>query len=100
MLAKLRSGFITLPLMALSTAIYGTASLVVSLFSDTGRTQHRIAKSWAASLLIIARVKVETEGLEKIAPGGSYVFIANHLSYFDVPSILPQIPVQFRFLAN
>jgi 1-acyl-sn-glycerol-3-phosphate acyltransferase len=87
-------------MVALATIIYGSASLFVSLFSSTGRTQHKIAKAWAAMLLRIARVKVTVEGVERIAPGGSYVFVANHRSYFDVPSILPQIPVQFRFMAN
>jgi 1-acyl-sn-glycerol-3-phosphate acyltransferase len=100
MFAKLRSALITAPLIALATAYYGSISLIVSLFSSTGNTQHFIAKDWAAMLLRIARVKVTVEGLEKIAPGGSYVFIANHRSYFDVPVILPHIGVQFRFLAN
>ncbi len=40
------------------------------------------------------------EGLEKIDPHGSYVFIANHASYYDTPVALAHIPVQFRFLAK
>jgi 1-acyl-sn-glycerol-3-phosphate acyltransferase len=98
--AKLRSALITGPLIALATTYYGSISLVASLFAKTGNTQHSIARAWAAMLLRIASVEVRVEGLEKIAPGGSYVFIANHRSYFDVVAILPQIGVQFRFLAN
>jgi 1-acyl-sn-glycerol-3-phosphate acyltransferase len=45
-------------------------------------------------------VKVKVKGLEKIAPGGSYVFVSNHLSYMDTPVVLANIPVQFRFLAK
>jgi 1-acyl-sn-glycerol-3-phosphate acyltransferase len=45
-------------------------------------------------------VKVSVEGLEHIDPNGSYIFIANHLSYMDTPVILAHIPVQFRFLAK
>lgn len=40
------------------------------------------------------------EGLENIAPDGSYVFVSNHLSYMDTPVVLANIPVQFRFLAK
>lgn len=98
-LIRLRSALISVPGILLSTAVMGTISLIVSLFSSTGRTQHRVARAWARSLLKVSGVTVEVEGLEKIPPGGSYVFIANHRSYFDVPVILPQIPVQFRFLA-
>jgi len=99
-LCKLRVLLFTAPLIVLITSVMSTISLIVSLFSSTGRTQHSMAKAWSRILLRIAGVKVEVEGLEKIAPGGSYVFIANHRSYFDVPCVLPYVPVQCRFLAN
>lgn len=97
---KLRSFLITAPLIFLATAIMGTISLVVSLFDSSGRGQHRIARAWSRILIVIARVKVHAEGLEKVAPEGSYVFIANHRSYMDVPVVLSTISAQFRFMAN
>ena len=97
---RLRSVFYAGPLIILATALMGTVSLVVSVFDSSGRAQHGVARAWSRMLLRIAGVKLEVEGLDKIAPGGSYVFVANHRSYFDVPCILPCIPVQFRFLAN
>ncbi|MFN3325779.1 MAG: lysophospholipid acyltransferase family protein [Bryobacteraceae bacterium] len=100
LLNKLRSLLITDPLIILATAFMGSVSLLVSLFDSSGRGQHRVARGWSRMLLGISRVRVEVEGVEKIAPEGSYVFVANHRSYMDVPVILPQIPVQFRFLAN
>ena len=99
-LIKLRSIFWTSTGILVSTSIMGSISLVVSLFSSSGFTQHSVARAWSRSLLWIAGVKVEVEGLEKVAPGGSFVFIANHSSYFDVPVILPNVSAQFRFLAN
>jgi 1-acyl-sn-glycerol-3-phosphate acyltransferase len=99
-LARLRVVFYTGPLIILATVLMGTLSLVVSLFDSSGRGQHAVAKAWSRMLLWIARVRVEVEGRERIAPGGSYVFVANHRSYFDVPCILPHVAVQFRFLAN
>jgi 1-acyl-sn-glycerol-3-phosphate acyltransferase len=59
-----------------------------------------VARSWARFLLWVSGVKVKVEGLEKIAPEGSYVFVANHLSYMDTPVVLANIPVQFRFMAK
>lgn len=100
LLARFRLLFYTGPLITLATACMGTISLIVSLFDSTGRGQHSVASAWSRMLLRIARVRVEVEGREKIAPGGSYVFIANHRSYSDIPCILPQISTQFRFLAN
>jgi 1-acyl-sn-glycerol-3-phosphate acyltransferase len=96
----LRALLITDPLIILATAVYGTVSLVTSLFDATGRGQHRVACAWARMLLGIARMRVRVEGLENISPGGSYVFASNHLSLMDIPAVLPHIPVQFRFLAK
>jgi len=100
LVAKLRLVFYTGPLMLLVTAGAGALWLLASLFDSSGRSQHSVVRSWSRMLLGIARVRVAVEGREKIAPGGSYVFAANHRSYFDAPCILAQIPVQFRFLAN
>jgi 1-acyl-sn-glycerol-3-phosphate acyltransferase len=88
------------PLIILSTILFASASLVVSLFDSRGRTQMKLARSWARSLLRISGSRVSVEGLERIRPDGSYVFVSNHLSYMDTPTVLSVIPVQFRFLAK
>ena len=96
----LRAYFITAPLIILSTIGFGLVSLVVSLFETTGRRQIALARVWARFLLWGSGVRVKASGLEKIAPDGSYIFVANHLSYMDTPVVLANIPVQFRFLAK
>ncbi|MBM3775675.1 MAG: 1-acyl-sn-glycerol-3-phosphate acyltransferase, partial [Acidobacteria bacterium] len=95
-----RSLLVTDPLIILSTILMGSVSLLVSLVDSSGRGQHRVARGWSRMLLAVSGVRVRVQGLEKIAPDGSYVFAANHRSYMDIPAILPHIPVQFRFLAN
>jgi 1-acyl-sn-glycerol-3-phosphate acyltransferase len=96
----LRAYLITAPLVILATIGYGLVSLVISLFESSGRKQIGVARAWARCLLLVCGVKVKVEGLEKIAPNGSYVFASNHLSYMDTPVVLANIPVQFRFLAK
>jgi 1-acyl-sn-glycerol-3-phosphate acyltransferase len=95
-----RAYFITAPLIILSTIGFGLVSLLVSLFETTGRRQIALARVWARFLLWGSGVRVKASGLEKIAPDGSYIFVANHLSYMDTPVVLANIPVQFRFLAK
>lgn len=95
-----RSLLITDPLIILATAVCGMASLAVSFFDQGGRRQTAVARFWSRLLLRIARVRVTVEGAEKIDPRGSYIFAANHASYFDTPVVLANIPVQFRFLAK
>lgn len=97
---RLRGLLIAAPAIVLATIFFGTISLIVSFFDRTGAIQIRIARAWARTLLAVSGVRVRVEGLEQIDPHGSYVFIANHLSYMDTPVALAHIPVQFRFLAK
>jgi len=96
----LRALFITDPLIIIATVVLGLLNLFVSLFETDGRRQVAIAQYWSRVLLFIANVKLEIEGLEKIDPNGSYVFVSNHASYMDTPVVLGHIPLQFRFLAK
>jgi len=96
----IRALFITDPLIILATIILGSINLAVSFFDDGGRKQVGIARFWSKVIIRIAGVKLRIEGLEKIDPEGSYVFVSNHVSYMDTPVVLGHIPVQFRFLAK
>lgn len=97
---KFRGLLVTDPAIVLATIFFGTISIIVSFFDSTGAIQIRIARAWARTLLAVSGVKVRVEGLDRIDPNGSYVFISNHLSYMDTPVALAHIPVQFRFLAK
>ena len=97
---RLRGLLLTDPAIILTTVFFGTISIVISFFDRTGTVQTRVARVWARLLLAVSGVKVRVEGLERIDPRGSYVFVANHLSYMDTPVAMAHIPVQFRFLAK
>jgi 1-acyl-sn-glycerol-3-phosphate acyltransferase len=96
----LRSLFFSIPLIVLATVVMGSLSLVASLFDRTGNTQHRVARLWARILLAAGSIRVRAEGLEKIDPRASYVFVSNHTSFMDIPAILTCVPNQFRFFAK
>lgn len=97
---RLRGLLFADPAIVLATIFFGSISLIVSFFDETGGTQIRVARAWARTLLRVSGVAVRVEGLEQIDPQGSYVFVSNHLSYMDTPVALAHIPVQFRFLAK
>jgi 1-acyl-sn-glycerol-3-phosphate acyltransferase len=96
----LRSLLISAPLIGVSTMVMGTLSLIASLFDGSGNSQHRLARWWGKSLLAAGFVRVRVEGLEKLDPGATYVFVSNHASYMDIPAILSRLPFQFRFFAK
>jgi 1-acyl-sn-glycerol-3-phosphate acyltransferase len=99
-LGLVRALLMTDPLIILATILMGSINLVVSIFDNGGRKQLKTARHWSRMLLRIAGVKVTLDGIDKIDPNGSYVFVSNHASFMDTPVVLAHIPVQFRFLAK
>lgn len=87
-------------MVVLSTFVHGVVSNLWSLVDGSPPPQLRVARAWARSLLWIAGVRVDVEGLEHIRAGGNYVFVANHVSYMDTPVVLAHVPEQFLFLAK
>ncbi|ROL57427.1 1-acyl-sn-glycerol-3-phosphate acyltransferase [Bacteroidetes/Chlorobi group bacterium Naka2016] len=55
-------------------------------------------RAWAKRLLFFSGVKVESNGIENISLDKSYVFVANHSSYFDIPSVFVAIPNNLRIM--
>jgi 1-acyl-sn-glycerol-3-phosphate acyltransferase len=96
----LRSLAVFTPLIVLATVVMGAISLVAGLFDPTGRAQHNVARLWGRMLLAVSFIRPRVEGLEKLDPNGAYVFVANHSSYMDIPTILTLLPHQFRFFAK
>ncbi len=70
------------------------------LINPSGKFTNGTIRFWAFSILKIASIKVEIEGLEKLKPNQPYVFMANHQSTFDIMTCLAVMPGTARFLAK
>ena len=86
----------------LATIVIGGSVIIYSFFSRTGNGPHLLARLWANSILWVSRIKVTVSGsgIEKLDPGRSYIYMANHQSNADIPVLLGRLPVQFRWLAK
>lgn len=85
------------------TLILGLLAVLVSWIPPRGRGMLLVARIWSRCLLASAGVRLDVEldrAWEVEPPDGSYVFMANHLSYFDVPALLAVLPGQVRFAAK
>jgi 1-acyl-sn-glycerol-3-phosphate acyltransferase len=91
---------ILMPLMILSTAFFGTVSLICGVWDRSGRQQHFIAHVWARSFLILSLSPVKLIGAEKLHLHETAVYASNHLSYYDTPVLFARLPFQFRILAK
>lgn len=95
-----RTNLLQAPVFSLATILFGSLSLLVSLFDKSGRIQHRIAQVWARSSVWIAGCSLTVLGKENLSKYPVAVFACNHTSYMDTPVIFASVPVQFRILAK
>jgi 1-acyl-sn-glycerol-3-phosphate acyltransferase len=88
---------LAVPVIIVLTLVLGIASLAVGVVDPKGKGGHAIARLWAACLLALLGVRVETtlpaEGLP--APA---LFAANHGSALDIPIVLAHLPADFRMI--
>jgi 1-acyl-sn-glycerol-3-phosphate acyltransferase len=82
------------------TIVLGTLSLASSLFERTGYFAHWCARTWSRLILRTTGVRVQVDGLERLVPGRTYVFVANHQSIYDIPILFWSLPFQLRIIAK
>ena len=80
--------------------VLGAASIVSSLFDRRGHFAHGCARAWSALILKTTGVRVTIEGLDRISPRATYVFVSNHQSIYDTPVIFASLPYQLRIIAK
>lgn len=85
-------------LIVLITIFFATLAIIASIIDRTGRIYNILGKTWAKLLLWIAGVRVKTIGLENINPNENYVYVANHISGFDIPVVMASLPGQLRIV--
>jgi 1-acyl-sn-glycerol-3-phosphate acyltransferase len=95
-----RTVFYLIPAISVYTIVLGAASLVSSVFDRRGHLAHRCARAWSWLILKTTGVRVRVQGLERITPGTTYVFVANHQSIYDIPVIFASMPYQLRIIAK
>src|SRR5262249_18061693 len=57
-------------------------------------------RAWSWLILKTTGVRVHVEGLERIVPGKTYVFVSNHQSIYDTPVLFGSLPYQLRIIAK
>jgi 1-acyl-sn-glycerol-3-phosphate acyltransferase len=95
-----RTVFYLIPAITIYTIVLGAASLVSSLFDRRGYFAHRCARAWSWLILRTTGVNVTVEGLERLTPGTTYIFVSNHQSHYDTPVVFNSLPYQLRIIAK
>jgi 1-acyl-sn-glycerol-3-phosphate acyltransferase len=95
-----RTVFFLIPAITVYTIVLGVASIASSLFDSRGHFAHRCARAWSWLILKTTGVRVSVEGLERLTPGTTYVFVSNHQSIYDTPIVFASLPFQLRIIAK
>jgi 1-acyl-sn-glycerol-3-phosphate acyltransferase len=95
-----RTVFFLIPAIGVYTIVLGIASITSSFFDRRGHFAHGCARAWSWLILATTGVEVTVTGLERIVPGKTYVFVANHQSIYDIPCLFWSIPFQLRIIAK
>ncbi len=76
-------------------------TLVIGLFDSHGKRVYSISRVWSWSILKVSGISVRVMGLNHLDPKQQYVFIANHQSNIDIPTLICALPqFQLRWVAK
>jgi 1-acyl-sn-glycerol-3-phosphate acyltransferase len=95
-----RTVFFLIPAIALYSIVLGTLSIASSLFQRSGYFAHQCARLWSWLILATTGVDVDVDGVERLTPGRTYIFVSNHQSIYDIPIIFWNLPWQLRIIAK
>ncbi len=93
---------ITFIALLLGTLIFGSLVLLAQLFGikpGPGSVYEKAPRWWSWWLLRAAGVKVVLRGDDSLVKGAPRVFIANHVSWFDIPAMIDALP-HYGFVAK
>jgi 1-acyl-sn-glycerol-3-phosphate acyltransferase len=85
-------------LILISGSIISGLGIPFLPINSGGKVSYIVSKTFSKTVLFIAGVRLKVEGREKINKKEKYIFISNHLSYFDIPVLISAIPNNLRFI--
>jgi 1-acyl-sn-glycerol-3-phosphate acyltransferase len=101
MRTAIRTALAMVALLA-GTLVFGSLVLIAQLFGvrqKPGSVYEKAQYWWGTLLLRAAGVRVVIHGDDPLPPGSPRVFVANHVSWFDIPVLLAALP-SYGFVAK
>jgi len=82
----------------LVSLFFSIVLIILSPFNYKGKVIHWLSKAYSKTLLLICGVKLEVIGRENVDTRRNYIYVSNHLSYFDIPVFMQAAPTDYRFI--
>ena len=90
--------FIALPLIILATIATALSTTIGCTLGDGNFWSYIPPRDWSRFVCRILFIPVKIEGLEKLNPDQSYVFISNHQGFFDIWLIYGYLGRNFKWM--
>lgn len=84
------------------TSTLGLAAITASLLGVKDKPKgifDFVPRRWSQLMLWAAGARVTVHGAEKLVEGEPHIFVANHLSWFDIPTLAGHLP-RYKFVAK
>ena len=89
---------IALPLILVATVLTSVITCLGGILGDAHFWGYYPGKLWSMFICRILLLPVKCEGEERLAPGASYIFVANHQGAFDIFLIYGFLCRNFRWM--
>ncbi len=70
------------------TVILSTGAMFAIPIDKSGKTFRWFPLVWSQIIFWIFRIRISVKGAEKLEPNKPYIFVSNHASMFDIPSVM------------
>ena len=91
---------LTYCMVAIYALLVAPPGMIIASLAGRPEWLYSLGKSGLRLGLLLAGVKFHVEGLEKVRPDRTYVFISNHVSNLDPPVLILAIPRRVRVIAK
>ena len=87
-------------LIFLTTVVFGGMVVVTKFFFGVRNYPYLVKNAWAPCILKVSGVKIKVNGHENINDNEPCIFVANHQSHFDIPSLISGLSPTLFFIAK
>lgn len=92
-------GLIAIPIITIVIGTLCILAAVLRMQDRPGSPYDLLPRMWGRSLIAIAGVRVKVHNPERAGDGSPHIFIANHVSWYDVPALGSFLP-RAKFVAK
>ncbi|NJL29547.1 MAG: 1-acyl-sn-glycerol-3-phosphate acyltransferase [Thermoanaerobaculia bacterium] len=86
--------------LVVATFVLGSLACIAGWLPPRGHWTWAIARWWSRGFLRASGVRLEVSFETPLDGSGTYVFLANHQSMYDIPVLIASLPAEGRFMAK